>query len=69
MVRNTIGNEATLRQEWSAEKVPRTTLECPCGKVITAANEDELVRKTQDHLRSEHPGHEYTREQILMFAR
>jgi predicted small metal-binding protein len=49
--------------------MPKTMLECPCGKEITAKDEDELVRKTQEHLAAQHPGHEYTREQILLIAR
>ena len=48
--------------------MPKTTLECPCGEVITGVDEDELVRKTQEHLKENHPGHEYTPEQILMIA-
>jgi len=44
------------------------TLRCPCGTVINAADEDELVALTQEHLAAEHPGREYTRDEILFMA-
>ena len=47
---------------------PRTRLNCPCGEHITAETEDELVEKTQAHLKEKHPGHEYSREEILFLA-
>jgi predicted small metal-binding protein len=43
-------------------------LNCPCGEKIRAEHEDELVEKAQAHLAEEHPGHEYTREEILFIA-
>jgi predicted small metal-binding protein len=43
-------------------------LRCPCGTRIEAADDDELVRLTQEHLTAEHPGREYSREEILMLA-
>jgi predicted small metal-binding protein len=43
-------------------------LNCPCGEVVEAQSEDELVEKSQAHLREAHPDREYTREQILFFA-
>jgi predicted small metal-binding protein len=46
----------------------RRTLNCPCGTAITAADEDELVERTQEHLRVAHPGREYSREEILLLA-
>jgi predicted small metal-binding protein len=48
--------------------MPKTTLQCPCGAVIKGADEDELVRNAQEHLKEKHPDHEYTREQILFIA-
>ena len=44
------------------------TLRCPCGTVINAADDDELVALTQEHLAAEHPGREYTRDEILFMA-
>jgi predicted small metal-binding protein len=44
------------------------TLDCPCGERITAPDEDELVEKARQHLREKHPGHEYTRDEILALA-
>jgi predicted small metal-binding protein len=44
------------------------TLRCPCGTVINADDEDELVTLTQEHLAAEHPGREYTRDEILFMA-
>lgn len=46
----------------------KTQIDCPCGVHISGKDEDELVQKTQDHLRAEHPGHEYSREEILAMA-
>jgi len=43
-------------------------LTCPCGTAITGENDDELVVMTQEHLGAEHPGSEYTREEILFLA-
>ena len=44
-------------------------LDCPCGEHIVAENEDDLVEKTQQHLAQKHPGHEYSRDEILFIAR
>lgn len=41
---------------------------CPCGEVVEGEDEDDLVEKTQAHLRDAHPDRTYTREQILFFA-
>ena len=43
---------------------------CPCGEVIEAKTDDELVEKTQQHVRSDHPElqAEYTREKVLSIA-
>ena len=46
----------------------KTKVDCPCGEHIEGANEDDLVEKVKEHLAKEHPGHEYTREQILSMA-
>lgn len=43
-------------------------LACPCGEHLDGTTEDELVEHVQAHLKAEHPGHEYTRDQILMMA-
>jgi predicted small metal-binding protein len=43
-------------------------LTCPCGEHLQASTEDELVEKTQAHLKEKHPGHEYSREEILFLA-
>lgn len=45
-----------------------TSLRCPCGERITAENDDELVEKAQAHLTAEHPGREYSRDEILTLA-
>jgi hypothetical protein len=45
-------------------------LQCPCGELLEAASEDELVEKADAHLVERHPelaGH-YSREQILFMA-
>jgi predicted small metal-binding protein len=43
---------------------------CPCGEVIEAETDDELVEKVKLHVREDHPEleAEYTREKILSIA-
>jgi predicted small metal-binding protein len=48
--------------------MPMPTLNCPCGHVVSAQDEDELVETSRAHLREAHPERSYTREQILFFA-
>jgi predicted small metal-binding protein len=43
-------------------------LNCPCGEHIEGTDEDDLVTKTQAHLKEKHPDHEYSREEILFIA-
>lgn len=43
-------------------------LNCPCGVWIKAEDDEDLVRKANEHLRAEHPGMEYSDEQILALA-
>jgi predicted small metal-binding protein len=45
-------------------------LTCPCGEMIVADSEDEMVEKANAHLEAEHPqmAGEYTRDQILFMA-
>jgi hypothetical protein len=52
-----------------AEDTGKRQLTCPCGELIEGSTDDELVERTQAHLAEKHPGHEYTREQILAIAR
>lgn len=44
------------------------TLHCPCGEMMRGEHDDELVEKVQEHLAAEHPGREYSREEILFMA-
>jgi hypothetical protein len=46
----------------------KTKLSCPCGEYITGVDEDDLVEKTKAHLADKHPGHDYSREEILFIA-
>ena len=46
----------------------KRNLSCPCGELIQGSDEDDLVEKTQQHLAEKHPGHEYSREEILFIA-
>jgi hypothetical protein len=46
----------------------KRNLTCPCGERITATDEDDLVEKAQRHLAENHPGHEYSRDEILFIA-
>jgi hypothetical protein len=45
-------------------------LACPCGEMLTADDEDQLVEKANAHLAAEHPNLAglYTRDQILAMA-
>ncbi|MGH8059724.1 MAG: DUF1059 domain-containing protein [Candidatus Entotheonellia bacterium] len=43
-------------------------IECPCGYVVRAKNEDALVSQAQQHAREVH-GMDLTREQALEMAR
>jgi predicted small metal-binding protein len=45
-----------------------TQLDCPCGVHLEGEDEDDLVAKAQAHLAEAHPGHEYSREEILLMA-
>jgi hypothetical protein len=49
-------------------QTPRLRLICPCGEMLRGETEDELVEKAQEHLAAEHPGHSYTRDEILFMA-
>ena len=44
------------------------SLRCPCAVTLRADTDDELVEKVQAHLAEEHPGREYSREEILFMA-
>jgi predicted small metal-binding protein len=44
---------------------------CPCGKVIEAGTDDELVQKVQEHVRADHPEldvNDFTRDKVLEMA-
>lgn len=44
------------------------SLRCPCSVTLRGETDDELVEKAQEHLAAEHPGREYSREEILFMA-
>ncbi len=44
------------------------SLRCPCDLTIRGEDDDDLVEKVQAHLAAEHPGREYSREEILFLA-
>jgi predicted small metal-binding protein len=46
----------------------KKVIQCPCGSVIEGANDDEVVKKAQEHAKSTH-GMDLTREQALAMAR
>jgi hypothetical protein len=62
--------EAALASELTntKERSMKTQLDCPCGKHIVGSDEGDLVEQVKAHLSEQHPGHEYTREQILSMA-
>jgi len=43
---------------------------CPCGAVVEAETDDELVSKVEQHVEDKHPdmAGKYSREQILSMA-
>jgi predicted small metal-binding protein len=47
---------------------PPRCLRCPCGVLIEAQDDDELVSRAREHLAVAHPGREYTRDEILFLA-
>ena len=46
----------------------RKVIQCPCGSVIDGQNDDEVVKKAQEHANTTH-GMELSREQALSMAR
>lgn len=48
----------------------KISLRCPCGEMIEADTEDELVEKARAHLQAEHPdrAETYTRDEILFMT-
>ncbi|MEU4806509.1 DUF1059 domain-containing protein [Actinosynnema sp. NPDC023587] len=46
----------------------KRNITCPCGEHITGQDEDDLVAKTRQHLKENHPGHDYSRDEILFMA-
>ena len=46
----------------------KTRLTCPCGEHIQGTDEDDLVTNVQEHLKANHPGHDYSRDEILFMA-
>ena len=46
----------------------KKNLRCPCGEQIIGTDEDDLVAKVQTHLKENHPGHDYSRDEILFMA-
>jgi predicted small metal-binding protein len=43
-------------------------IECPCGQVLRGKNDDEVVKRAQEHAKRDH-NMEMTREQALSMAR
>jgi predicted small metal-binding protein len=56
------------RPVWGSEQNVKTRLQCPCGVLVKATDEDELVELTQRHLEQAHPGLTYERDEILFIA-
>jgi predicted small metal-binding protein len=53
-----------------SEKKKKIRLQCPCGELLVADSEDELVDLANAHLEKEHPemAGSYTRDQILVMS-
>jgi predicted small metal-binding protein len=50
------------------EAVMKKVIQCPCGSVIEGQNDEDVVKKAQEHAKSTH-GMELSREQALAMAR
>ena len=46
----------------------KTMLDCPCGTRIVGQDQRDLIAKAREHLKTDHPGTEYSDEQILFVA-
>jgi predicted small metal-binding protein len=46
----------------------KKVIQCPCGSVIEGQNDDDVVKKAQEHAKATH-GMELSREQALAMAR
>lgn len=56
--------DATAKREDGRKR----RLQCPCGQLLEAPDEDTLVEIAQAHLAERHPDLEYSREEILFIA-
>ena len=45
-----------------------TMLDCPCGVRLSTATRAEIVEAARAHLRSAHPGMDYSEDEILFLA-
>jgi predicted small metal-binding protein len=52
----------------SKEAAMQKVIQCPCGSVIEGQNDDEVVKKAQEHAKGTH-GMDLSREQALSMAR
>lgn len=59
------GGRGTVRR---SEDDVKTRLHCPCGVLVKATDEDELVELAKLHLEQAHPGLTYARDEILFMA-
>ena len=39
-------------------------IDCDCGRTLQAANDDDLVKATREHVDSEHPDMQLSDEQV-----
>jgi hypothetical protein len=46
----------------------KTKLFCPCGARVVGVDQDDLVKKAQEHLAEKHPELNYTPAEILAIA-
>jgi hypothetical protein len=53
-----------------SEEAPMKAVHCPCGEVVEAETDDELVAGVEQHVQDKHPEMvgQYSREQILSMA-
>ena len=46
----------------------KKVIQCPCGSVIEGQNDDDVVKKAQEHAKTTH-GMDLSREQALAMAK
>ena len=57
-----------MTMETQGHRARTRHLQCPCGVLLEADDDDALVEAAQAHLAEAHPNLEYSRDEILFLA-